>query len=287
MAKQELNLDNIVQVQGTIEEQYAALKGHAWLTSSKVQGLRQDNPDFRNRWFRTGDGAVYQRDGSGSFILYVTSASLNPVLKAENFSDVVSQIRATGNYKVKKADLEEIFSSSKKKDGRVTVINMSKLSSRKNDDRRSDISYIEFSTADYLSELNAEDKRLARAYHGHDLAKSMKTLSKAGIEKTRVYFLCEEYLAEHARENPISRLSVLDNFNYFSNAIACDRRIDGNSGLALGVLLNTRRERVQKKAASLDANAAAAYLARHPREITEPVARQLLEISNKFYQNKR
>ncbi|MFH0978241.1 MAG: hypothetical protein V1837_02965 [Candidatus Woesearchaeota archaeon] len=240
MANQKITLDNVVQKQGTFEQQYAALKGATWLISSEIQGLRQNNPELRNGRFRTGDGAVYQKNNFGNFMLYVTSAGLNPILKAENFSGAVSQIRATGNYKVNPADLGAIVAASKKKAEGATVIDTSKLTAKKYD---SEWSYIEFSTSDYADQLNGEDKKLAQAYHGKgkQFGKTMKMLADSEVKTTRAYFLGQGYLAKNA-DKPIARLSALNNFNNNSNANASNRNIDNNNAFAFGMIPRWHRE---------------------------------------------
>lgn len=179
------------------EKMYEEFNG-AWLTSTEIQNLRcSKNRWWSDTWFITGDGGVFHKNESGDIIFYITRQPLNPILKLENYVEAFSQLRAVGHYKMEASDLQAIIDVAKKNDGDVTSIEISKL-------RLNKYNGYEFSTRGpcipgnfpykifpYKKQLNAEELKLAEAYHGsgEQFDSVMKMLTSNAIRSGCAYGL--------------------------------------------------------------------------------------------------
>jgi len=237
-----LELDNIVSVFGPFHSAQKKLVPDSIQEAHMIQKQRGNNPVLRTNFFYTGDTLVYSVQG-GVAVLDIGSADLNPVLKDENIEDVVIQLLTMHDYGVKPEDFKPIQIEAGKKYGKVTRIDLSKLSHKKYD-FNPEWCYIEFGTErdkktkTYEGLENSEDRKLAEAVHGniarykrtgkhtHDFHNAMKMVNDENTV-TRIYFLNPDYVQKVTKEGeiPVARLGRLTNFDDSSNFNAGDRDV--------------------------------------------------------------
>jgi DNA-binding Lrp family transcriptional regulator len=258
-------LENLIAKHGLtnvpcpLDSAYEQLVPETIQEAHEIQRERIKGTDLMSEWFITGDGNVYNIE-KGEAVLYFTNTALNPVLKQENIAEAVSQIRQTGNYKVKADDFSLIQRAAAKKNGGAKQYALSDLNLTRHDD---EWSFYEIDTAKY-DKLNKTQRAFAEQVHGKEkqFENVMREMRKAGITKARVYVLNPEYVQNVAKDGAVARVGWLDYFGSDSSFSASNRLIGNDLVRVRGV-----RRRVAEGVA---------------QKIKEPSLEQVLRVSDKY-----
>jgi len=204
---------------------YKQLEPNSFRTSAELTSERRTNNELRRQPFYTANFGMYSVEDKEA-ILYFGGREANPILA--NIDEVCSQLIKTGNYKIKPKDNQAVKDSVKL--GNTLKVKLSNLDLEKHND---EFSFFKIDTADYASSLSKHQRALAERIYGqgNDFAENMKMLSKAGISKTRVYVLNQDYVKKHAKKAAVARASWLYCFDYSSDFLAVGRDVDNHLAL--------------------------------------------------------
>jgi hypothetical protein len=278
-------LENLVNIPCPLDKAHAQLIPESIRGASEIQRQRIKDKSLRSEWFITGDGCVYNVEGSQA-VLYFTDTALNPVLKQDNIADAVSQIRQNGNYKVKADNFSLIQKEAAKKNGGAKHYALSDLGLTKYD---SEWSFFEIDTKKH-DKLNKAQRALAEQVHGKgkQFVKTMEMFSEAGISKTRIYVLNPEYVQNMTKDGPVARVGGLDGFYYDGDFGAGDGDVDDDIDRVRGVRRDSVAEGDAAKIITFDYDKAYDALLAKPEEALEHLNKKraagLLDLANKFYQ---
>ncbi|MDP3990201.1 MAG: hypothetical protein Q8Q01_03270 [archaeon] len=160
------------------------------------------NPELRNKWFYTADGAVYfTRDGKPYFA--ITRERSNPAFK--NLDEAYKQLGETRNYRVPEEDLESALA-----DPETELFELSKLNWNN--------SLLELSTKNpELDSLSEDGRRLIHRVYGKDNFDEVMSMLAKRWSITRTYVLNPDYVREHASAGAFGRASWLWNISFYAD----------------------------------------------------------------------
>ena len=189
---------------------------------------KKDDAVLPKQWFWTADFPMYTMEGKEA-VLYMGRGKDNLVF--DNIVEATTQIREKNNYFINdRKNIDSVINS----DTTLKVV-LSDLKLKGDD---SEWRYFEINTEKY-DKLNASQKALAERTHGKGKAfkDTMKMLSKAGIETTRIYVLNPEYVKNNVpKDGALARVSALNSFYYYSYFDAVNRDVDLDDRRLRGVL---------------------------------------------------
>jgi hypothetical protein len=225
--------EHLEQVPCPIDKAHAQLIPETIQRASEIQRRRVKYPGDMIYYVFTGDGCVYNVEG-GQPVFYFTNTALNPIFKQENIADAVRRIEESKNYKVKADDFSLIQREAAKDNGDARRYVLSDLGLTRFDDgaKGDTTSFYEINTENF-DKLNEAQRALAEQVHGKGrrFRKTMKSLRKYGISKTKICVLNPEYVQSVAKDGPVARVGDL--YGYLRYGIAYYSETSGNDTLNL------------------------------------------------------
>ena len=155
-------LDNLVSVQGALADTVPQLELATMQHARELTKERITNPEVRNQWFWTADGAVYRVIAGNEPVLDLTQGVDNPVLL--DVAEASRQLLTTQNYVVPVDRLGQILEG--KASGRTLEVQLSALGLTRHDD---EFSYFKIGTSPRAyGKLNPSQRQVAERIYGQD-----------------------------------------------------------------------------------------------------------------------
>ena len=199
-----LNEEDRITINGNLLDAYQHCVPGTMLCVDQLMTERRTNPDLRDLWFYTADGAVYSVD-KGKPTLRITREAVNPVLK--NIEAAFTQLTKKHNYRVTPADFMAVQTAPD-----TVTIDLSALRLSGNE---KEWQYLTLDTKKGRQKLNEEESKLATRC-GY-IPENLQMLAEARIYETRIYILSPDYVQEEAQDAPLGRASWLGDFGDDSN----------------------------------------------------------------------
>ncbi|MDO8480181.1 MAG: hypothetical protein Q7S65_00015 [Nanoarchaeota archaeon] len=226
-------LDNLVSVQGALAETVPQLELATMQHARDITKERITNPQIRNQWFWTADGAVYRVVIDNEPVLDLTQGIDNPVLA--DVAEASRQLLSTNNYVVPAPALARVIDSFG--GDRTLEVKLSALGLTRHDD---EFSYFDIGTGKReYAKLSPAQRQVAEHVYGQkdDFAPAMALLKDVGhTNSTRVWVLNPDYVREHVpKDGALARASGLGRLGDGSWFDADDRGVGDSYGRVRGV----------------------------------------------------
>ena len=237
-----MTLENLVNLRGRLAETYYKVDPNTIQHSVELMNDRRTNKDLRNKWFWTADFPIYRKE-LGEAVIYIAGRENNLIF--QDINEATEQLRRNDNYVLGQEYIDSVVTSAES--GKILKINHGHLNLERYDN---ELSFFEVDTNEYDTTLNQAQRTVAeRCYSkGDDFKKNIAMLNEAGIRRTTIYVLGEDYVKNNVDEDgAIARACRLNSFECDSNVIAFCRNVDDPFSSLRGVLLEVRKADDVKK----------------------------------------